>query len=147
MLPKRFMDWGYRQRGELVSRQLAGEDMDRRDVFLGFTRHTPAVITDGPAGLNGSIKGVGFVPKKEHLQPILKRYLEHIESPADEGYSRRGLELLKEIIWGPESEEMLDFGILGTLELAKSHSWDNLRNNGEATLLFYQPPVISFELR
>jgi hypothetical protein len=31
--------------------------------------------------------------------------------------------------------------------MAKKHSWENYKVNPEATLIYYQPPVVSYELR
>lgn len=146
-LPDRFINWAFRERGKLVVRQANGEDVAAHEVFLGFTRHTPAVITSGPAGLNGSIKGVGFIPKEEFIREILDIYMQQIDSKKDDTYPKRGLEILKQHIWAPGKEDAIDFTKLGTLELAKAHTWENLRENPIATLLFYQPPMISFELR
>ena len=39
------------------------------------------------------------------------------------------------------------FSLFITLELAKKHTWENLQENKEATYIFFQPPVISYELR
>ena len=146
-MPKRFIEWAYRQRGELVRRQAFGEEVSHREVFLGFTRHTPTVISNGPAGLNGSVKGVGFLPKSEFLDEYIERYMAHIKSEYDDSYPRRGLDILSELLWSEEGAERIDFNLLGTLELAKKHTWANLRTNPAATLLFYEPPMVSFELR
>lgn len=146
-IPEKFIKWAYHQRAELVRNQLAGQEISRDKFFIGFTRHTPAIITDGPAGLNGSIKGVGFLPEKDKLPGILNKYTEHIKSPADKTYPARGLKLLHELVWEEGRDEIIDFSVLGTLELARDHTWRNLQDNNRATLLFYQPPMISFEVR
>jgi hypothetical protein len=146
-LPERFLNWAYRQRAKLVLRQAMGEDVSNEEIFLGFLRHTPAIITDGPAGLNGSVKGVGFIPKEEFIADILSDYIKHIEGPVNDGYSQRGLELLAKHIWGEDCEKKIDFRYFGTLELAMNHTWKNLQNSDSATLLFYEPPMISFEVR
>jgi len=146
-IPRKFIDWAFHQRAELVRRQARGEDVPESEIFLGFTRHTPAIITYGPAGLNGSIKGIGFIPKKEFLEDNLEKYLGHIHSPVDDNYSHRGLGLLSKLVWAEGRESIIDFEKLGTLELAKAHTWENLLQNPHATLLFYEPPMISFEVR
>ena len=131
----------------MLRRIAAREDLPREVVFLGFTRHTPTVISTGSAGLNGSVKGVGFVPSPPHLGTLLEKYLEHIDSGWSEDYSARGLEMLGETIYGPSGEEMVDFTKLATLELAKGHTWQNFKENRRASIVFYEPPVISFEVR
>ncbi|HDR91288.1 MAG TPA: pyridoxamine 5'-phosphate oxidase family protein [candidate division Zixibacteria bacterium] len=146
-LPEKFIKWAYHQRAEVVRSQLADEEISRDSFFIAFTRHTPAIITNGSAGLNGSIKGIGFLPKKEFLGGILKKYKTHIQSPPDETYSRRGLQLLNDLVWAEGRDEIIDFTVMGTLELALDHTWRNLQENDRATLLFYQPPMISYEVR
>ena len=147
MLPEKFLDWAYHKRAKLVRRQVEGENIHPREIFLGFTTHTPAIITHGSAGLNGSIKGIGFLPKREYIEEILDIYMGHIATADQEHYADRGLKVLYEQMWSPQAFDKIDFSILGTLELAKGHTWTNLHENPEATLLFYEPPVISFEVR
>jgi hypothetical protein len=116
-------------------------------MFLSFTRHNPTFISNGPAGLNGSIKGVGFVPKKEFLQETLDAYTAHIDQGWREGYSDAGLKLLVQHMWSPEAKGRVDFSIMGSLEMAFKHSWANFQANKDVTLLFFQPPMVSYEVR
>jgi hypothetical protein len=129
-----------------VVRDLAsGKEIGREELFLGFTRHTPALVTNGKSGLNASIKGVGFIPNDDVLPSLLERFMAHIKSEYDEEYGQRGLLILDKHLWSnPENFSMLR---LGTIELAKMGTWENIKENPSATLLFYQPPVVSFELR
>lgn len=144
-----FFNWAFRSRAETVMKLQRGEKISREQVFLSFCSHNPAFISHGPGGLNGSVKGVGFLPKPEYLEETLEAYLRHIKSydGDDEAYSKRGLALLVEHLYRPEVHDRIDFTRLGSLEMAKKHSWDNFRVNREATLIYYQPPVISYELR
>ena len=50
-------------------------------------------------------------------------------------------------MYGEEARNRIDFTKVGSLEMAKKHSYTNYKVNPEATLLFYQPPAISYELR
>ena len=137
--------WLFEQRGTLTRQLLDGESIDRRDVFIGFTRHTPTIITNGPKGLNGSVKGVGFIPNDDYIDEILDVYLKHIDSDYDNEYQNRGLKILWGYMWSkPEKFNVLR---MGTIELAKRNTWDNLKVNKDATLLFYQPPMLSYEMR
>jgi len=97
--------------------------------------------------LNGSVKGVGFVPKKEYLDETLEAYIRHIDKGWREGYSQEGLSLLVKYIWSPEAKSRIDFSIMGSLEMAFKHSWANFQANKEVTLLFFQPPMVSYEVR
>jgi hypothetical protein len=146
-IPEAFIRWAYHGRAKLIARQAAGEEVAHHEIFLGFTRHTPAIVSNGPAGLNASIKGVGFVPKPEYLQETLDVYLEHIGRGWRDGYSAEGLQLLMRMLYDEGCEERIDFTRFGSLELALDHSWDNLRADPTVTLLFYQPPAISYEVR
>ena len=147
MTPDAFLRWAYQERAALVRRQAEGERVPPHEIFLGFTRHNPAVVSYGPAGLNASIKGVGYIPKPEYVQETLDAYLEHIGRGWRDGYGDEGLRLLMCLIYGEGCQERIDFFRLGSLELAKDHTWDNLRANPVVTLLFYQPPAVSFEVR
>jgi len=146
-IPETFINWAYRGRAKLIQRQASGEKVPPHEIFLGFTRHNPAVVSYGPAGLNASIKGVEYLPKEEYLQEYLDAYLEHINKGWREGYGNEGLQLLVKMLYGPGCEERIDFSLFGSLELARDHSYTNLQANDTVTLLFYEPPVVSFELR
>ena len=144
-----FFNWAFRTRANTVMKLVNGEEMSKEKVFLSFCSHDPALVSNGPVGLNASIKGIGFMPKPEYLEETLEAYMEHIKSwtPDDEGYSQRGLELLVKYMYGPEAQHRVDFTCVGSLEMAKKHSYANYKVNPEATILFYQPPMISYELR
>ncbi|MFP4383794.1 MAG: hypothetical protein ACLFST_02405 [Spirochaetia bacterium] len=146
---EKFFNWAYQTRANTVMKIFNGEEMSSEKMFLSFTSHNPAMVSNGPAGLNASIKGVGFVPKPDLMQETLDAYIEHIKSydKEDKEYSKRGLEILVKHLYSPEASERIDFSIITSLELAKKHSWENYKVNPEATLIYYQPPVISYELR
>lgn len=144
-----FFNWAFKTRANTVMKLVKGEEMSKEKVFLSFCSHDPALVSNGPAGLNASIKGIGFMPKPEYLEETLEAYIEHIKSwtPEDKEYSQRGLELLVKYMYGPEAQHRVDFSCIGSLEMAKKHSYANYKVNPEATILFYQPPMISYELR
>ncbi len=146
-IPEAFIQWAYQGRAKLIQRQASGEKVPGHEIFLGFTRHNPAIVSYGPAGLNASIKGVGYIPKQQYLQEYLNAYMEHINHGWRDGYSDRGLQLLVRTLYGPGCEKRTDFPRLGSLELARDHSYTNFKANDTVTLLFYEPPVISFEIR
>jgi hypothetical protein len=146
-IPEPFIQWSYEGRAKLIRRQAAGGKVPPHEIFLGFSRHTPTIVSHGPAGLNASIKGTGFVPKPQYLQETLDKYLVHIEQGWREGYQRQGLALLVSVLYGEGCRERIDFARLGSLEMALDHTWENLRASSVVTLLFYQPPAISYEVR
>ena len=145
----RFFNWAYRTRGNTVKAMLEGKMMSPEKIFLSFTSHDPVFISNGPAGLNGSVKGIGFIPREEYLEEALAAYIEHIKTydPEDKTYSNRGLELLMKWLYSEEAEKTVDFGNIYSVEMAFKHSWANYQVNPEATLMFYQPPVLSYEVR
>ena len=145
----RFFNWAYRTRGNTVQALAEGKMMTPEKIFLSFTSHDPVFISNGPAGLNGSVKGIGFIPKEEYLEEALAAYVEHIKSydPEDKTYSDRGLKLLMKWLYSEEAEKTVDFDHIYSVEMAFKHSWENYQVNPEATLLFYQPPVLSYEVR
>lgn len=144
-----FFNWAFKTRANSVAKLYHGEMVNPEKMFLSFCSHNPAFVSNGPAGLNASIKGIGFMPKDEFLEETLEAYIEHIRSyqEGDREYSNRGLAVLMKYMYGEEAQSRIDFTKVGSLELAKKHSYENYRVNPEATLIFYQPPAISYELR
>ncbi|MBE0701407.1 MAG: hypothetical protein IH571_06950 [Acholeplasmataceae bacterium] len=67
-----FFAWAFNTRANTVMRLYNGEDLLPEKIFFGFCSHTPAFVSNGPAGLNASIKGVGFLPKPEYLEETLR---------------------------------------------------------------------------
>lgn len=144
-----FFKWAFNARANAVLSLHEGKEMIPEKMFLSFCSHDPAFVSNGPAGLNASIKGIGFMPKDEYLEETLEAYIGHIKTfdPEDKTYSKRGLDLLVKYMYGPDVRDRVDFTKVGSLEMAKKHSYANYKVNPEATLLFYQPPMISYELR
>ncbi len=140
-MPEAFVEYAFRQRVRLIREMASGRVGP--GTLLGFTRHNPAIITCGPAGPNGSIKGIGFIHREEVLEETLERMREELARPFD---PRRAAEFLLGEIY---VEDKIDFGKLTTLELAKGHTWRNLTSGGpaRATILFFTPPETSYELR
>jgi hypothetical protein len=145
----RFFNWAFKTRGNLVKQLAAGENIAMEKMFLSFTSHNPVFLSDGPAGLNGAVKGVGFAPKPEYLEETLKDYIAHIKTydPADKSYQRRGLQVLIKNLYSDEAEKRIDFSRLFSLEMAYKKTYENYSASSRASLLFYQPPSVSFELK
>lgn len=144
-----FFKWAFNTRANTVMKLYEEEEMSKEKIFLSFCSHNPGIITNGPAGLNASIKGIGFIPKDEYLEEVLEAYMKHIDSydGDDKAHSKNGLKLLVEQIYHPDMHHKVDFTRMASLEMAKKHTWENAKVNPEATLLFYQPPMVSYELR
>ena len=144
-----FFNWAFTTRAKTVMRLAGGEEIPPEKIFLSFCSHDPAFVSHGPAGLNASIKGIGFLPKDEYLEEALEAYLKHIDGydPDDKTYSDRGLQVLIKYLYGEEARERVNFTQFGTLEMAKDHSYRNYKADPTATVLFFQPPAVSYELR
>ncbi len=135
-----FHRWAFFERRALLDRIIRGK-ADRFDFTIGFTRHNPAFITDGPAGLNGSIKGVGYVHREEFLEETLEKMRERI---VDTPKMAEAAGFLRDGIY---DEEKIDFSLLTSLELAKKHTYENVKAGSDITLLYYMPTSISYEVR
>ncbi|MDE7083421.1 MAG: hypothetical protein K2O89_06955 [Clostridia bacterium] len=146
---QKFFDWAFGTRAKNVIALEKGERTTPEKIFLSFCSHEPAFVSYGPAGLNASVKGVGFLPKDEYLEEILAEYKKHISTFAlgDKTYSQRGLQLLIKYMYGEDAHDKIDFTKLGSLEMAKRQSWTNYQVNPEAALIFHQPPAISYKLK
>jgi hypothetical protein len=141
-IPEVFIKYFFLDRIETIRKLCRGERLTE-NFLISFTRTTPAVITDGPAGLSGSIKMVGFVPRKEYIVDFAEKAYRYayLERPRD--MRETTCLLLKEFY----NLDYIDTGLIGGLEMGFKHSWTNIRATGKATLLFYTPPDTSFEVR
>ena len=131
---------------------------------------------DGSVLINGKVMGVGFVLKPDYLKEATAAFREFmIKEGIDAqsaikagGYDRfgsakgmpeewqiRALELLQKYMYfdKDKAKEKLDFEKLGTVEMGTefpgraAHMSRYIEQNKKATLVFFTPPMISFELR
>lgn len=174
-LPDEFLNWNYYPRREMLIHAIREKRIeDMNEFLLESTRHNPALCTagvdvDGSLLVNGKIVGVGYVLKEDLLDAVTSKLLDHIENGDKmsstaltkrekrrflENYQVSGMRILLECLYMEpnEARKKVDFEKLCTLELATSireaskHTWANLRSNKRACMLFYRPPVISYEL-
>ena len=75
---QRFFDWAFKTRAKNVIGMYNDEPVSMEKMFINFCSHEPAFVSYGPAGLNASVKGVGFLPKDEYLEETLEAYIKHI---------------------------------------------------------------------
>ena len=177
LLPVRFLEWNYFPRGkvlhEMANKPAVG-DMNR--FLLNSVRHNPALCTacckdDGSVFLNAKIVGIGYVVREGLVENTVRAFAEHIErgdavfenartkeekEKASNEYQKRGAGLLVEQLYFEgleEAERHIDFSKMATIELALNkpnssrHTWLIVQRNQSAVLLFYQPPMVSFEIR
>lgn len=140
MIPESFKQYIFYERRIMIERMSKGEVRDNKEIYLWFTRALPAIVTNGPVGLNASIKMVGFVLKEKYLDEAI----EQIHKIAQQKRGTR--EILNFLLNTLYNEDKIDFTKLATLDLARKRTWQNLKNGGEAVLIFYTPPDTSFML-
>jgi len=138
MIPNSFKKYIFYERRAMIEKMARGEIKENNDVYLWFTRALPAIVTNGPAGLNASIKMVGFVLKENYLDDAINK-LHEIASE-----KRNIRDILQFLLNYVYNENKIDFSKLATLDLARKRTWQNLRNGGEAILIFYTPPDTSY---
>lgn len=145
----KFFEWAFRTRGNAVKELAAGKMVSPEKMFLSFMSHNPIFVSDGPAGLNGAVKGIGFIPREEYLEEALEAYKKHIATyvKGDREYSQRGLKLLLDYLYGEKAEKTIDFKHVYGVEMAFTKSFENYKANPQGSMVFYQPPVTSFELK
>ena len=176
LLPEEFLRWNYFGRRKLISEILSGRAIDSGRFFIEFMRHNPVLCTacesnDGSIEVNGKVVGIGYVAKEDILEEKIRIFEEHIRL-SDEKYdkvkddknslkelyrehSNRGMKLLLEHIYLEKEEayNTIDFEKLSTIELAarlphsSKHTWNILQRCNVASLVFFQPPSISFEIK
>lgn len=131
---------------------------------------------DGTITTNSKIIGCGFVLKREFLDEATKVFKEHIvregmdassttpfgrhEKATKEDkeklreFQSKSLKLFQKKLYfeKEEAEKMMDFTKLCTIELGNqypnrpAHMWNFAQNNKKATLLYFTPPVLSYEI-
>ena len=144
-----FLEWAYRTRGNSVRDLAEGKEVSMDKMFLSFMSHNPIFVSDGPAGLNGAVKGIGFIPREEYVAEAMEEYTKDIQSyvKGDKSYSDRGLKILLKYIYSEEAEKTIDFEHVYGVEMAFTNSYKNYMVNPQASMVFYQPPMISYELK
>ncbi len=140
-MPEKFINYFYRRRIDVIEKLCRGGRVE--NFLIEFTRTSPAVITYGPAGLSGSIKMVGFVPLEKYIGEMAEKAYRYAYIDRPRGMRETACLLLREFY----RLDLIDLGAIGGLEMGFRHSWRNIRATGKATLLFYTPPIESYEVR
>lgn len=175
-LPDEFLEWNYYARRKLLEKVARREPLSPETMYLVAARHNPVLCTaaprdDGTVEVNGKVVGVGYVVKRDRLSEVIKALKEHVKAmderyeelkrdeeelrKALQEYSVKGAKLLLEYVYLPpeRATKEVDFEKLATVELAKrlphssKHTWGILQRSRKACLVFFQPPLISFEVR
>lgn len=139
-IPHEWIEYIFEKRREAIERMLSG-NVDSRDIYLGFTRTVPAIVSYGSAGLNASVKMIGLVPKEDIIDDLYAKVIELVEKKPSMQIVTKFL--LNEIY----VRDLIDFSKLFTLDLARKNTWRNVNENPDVVLIFYTPPDISFMVR
>jgi len=142
-LPERFIDWQIQSRKELFSKLL------RREPVHFLASHLPVLATLTPEGtINLANKGVGLLPREEHLQHYIELFsrvlAESQDRPWEETLPGR-VEAASELLHHPEH---IDLYRLGSLEIFEGQTFKNIQKNPRVALLFTGagPQYLSFQL-
>jgi hypothetical protein len=175
-LPEEFLKWNYYGRRRLIMNILEGGFRESHRFFIEFMRHNPVLCTacrrdDGSIEVNGKVVGIGYVVKRRFLNEKSRVFKEHLNL-SDEKYrevmddksrvrelyrehSIRGMRLLLNHLYLDRgtADNIVDFEKLSTIELAarlkhsSKHTWNIVQRCKAASLVFFQPPSISYELK
>ncbi len=141
-LPEIFIQYFFTERIKLIENLCMGRPPGG-NFLVEFTRTSPVVITNGPAGLSGSVKMVGFVPRREYVEELAGKAYNYAYRERGRNMGEIACILYREFY----RPEIIDPYVIGGLEMGFKHSWTNINANARATLLFYTPPDTSFEVR
>ena len=165
---EKFFNYAYGTRTAMSKLRVERQQVDESKMLLMSLSHTPAIVTVGEAGMNASVKGFGFVPKPEYLEEMYRIYYNHLKTydftpGADHTeFHRKAYEILYRTKYAPENRDKVDRTRLISIEMAKhynvehhrdgevvAHTYTNTVHKGpvEATLLYYSPSVLTYELR
>ncbi|MHA1973908.1 MAG: hypothetical protein ACTSW1_13000 [Candidatus Hodarchaeales archaeon] len=120
--------------------------------------HSPPLATRSPEGffpVNTAAKGIGFVPKEEHLEKWVERFEVLINEAIENGEDTNKKERLMALADLYDSREELDPYVLGTLELYGFRSWRNMQYDPRVSVIYNttemkspsRPNYISFEVK
>lgn len=145
-LPPSFVTWF--QQGKLgVYRQLL-TDPAKVDFFH---QHLPMLVTYGqgsPFFFNCGNKGVGFLPREEHLDHYIRLYRETIEATRSSPWRTSLPRRIEAARTFHEDTEAIDFRCLTSIEIFRKRTFSNLRAYPLSSLLFTgaMPEYKSFQV-
>jgi len=116
-------------------------------IFLGlekgvpnFSPHTVVMSTfsdEEEFPINSCIKGLGLVPKQEHLEKLAGRAMELIDLARQRGIKETMNERIKFLLDLYENPDIFDRNVLSSIEMFYKRSYKNVLKDPRATLLFY----------
>ncbi len=116
-------------------------------IFLGsekgvpnFSPHTVVMSTfseENEFPINSCIKGLGLVPKQEHLEVLADKAMGLIELARQKGVNETFKERVQFLLDLYERPEIFDRSVLSSIEMFYKNSYQNVLKDPRATLLFY----------
>jgi len=145
-LPDRLIEW-FDEGRRAMYRQLAEE----REAVGFFSHHLPVVVTRSGEGIfpfSCGNKGVGFLPRAEHLAEFVDLYRHTIERTRGLPWRDSLAERLEAVTRFQLDHAAVDHRCLGTLEIFEKATFRNLQRDPVASLLFTGscPSYTSFQL-
>ncbi len=132
-IPLCFLEWLFSSRRRFL------ENLKKGGPLKYFSAHLPVMATwsnDNHFPVNMTVKGIGLIPKSEHLED----YTDIFESTIAEARTLPWNETLLKRIEAMERVysdiENFDPTLLGGLEIFEGKALNNLRNNPYASLLY-----------
>lgn len=145
-MPEAFLEWQCHDRQEMFA------DLGQGKMPRFLASHLPVLSTlnheeGAEFPIRSSTKGVGLFPKSEHLAEHVAEINECLERWGDDT-TRRSLEQRIEAAVSLYSRpERIDSSVFGGIEIFRGKSYQNLRHDGRATLLFtgFAPRYLSYQ--
>lgn len=127
-----------RRLAELLSRSGRLEEA-RELVVRNALLLSPMVATCGPAGPNVAPFMVTFLPRREHIERLLKE-LEHISREYWGQGARAYVAASRFLLENVYNPELVDPLMLGSHLMSRGHTYQNITATGKATLGVLLPP-------
>jgi len=134
-MPKDFFDWQIENRLKSLK------------IFLGlekgmpnFSPHSVVMSTiseDEEFPINSCIKGLGLVPKDEHLERLAEEALRLIDLAKEKGTKETMKERIEFLLNLYSKPEIFNKNVLSSIEIYYKKTYANVLKNPTANLLFY----------
>ena len=145
VLPREFLEWQSRARLSLY-RTVTSEGIG---AVRTMPSHLAVIGTSGPDGsINLATKGLGLVPRKERLDLFTSEFRSTIERCRGREWSSTLDERVRTLLSFYQEVDNFDDSRLGGLEIFEGTTYENLRSDSRASLLFSgeAPGFLSYQI-
>ena len=120
--------------------------------FEGFGPHLPTMSVlnaEGDFPVNSAAKGVGMIPKLEYLESYTEKFSGLIEKAVEEGWKKSLRTRVQALLDFYNKPDHIDRTALGSLELYAKRTYQGVRQDPRASLLFVDLAEgnLSYEMR